>query len=59
MSVEQFSKADLRSARDEIAEDAPIAANRMLAYLGPVMSWAAQEDLIEVNSAPSRDGGRR
>lgn len=48
----QFSKADLREARDELAEDAPIAANRLLGYFGPVMSWAAQEDLVAHNFVP-------
>jgi integrase len=43
----QFSKADLRVARDEAAKNnGMIAANRLLAYLGPVMRWAAEEDLI-------------
>jgi integrase len=46
----QFSKADLRAARDAIAErGSPIAANRLLGYLGPVFKWAAQEDLIPTN----------
>jgi integrase len=46
----QFSKADLRAARDAIAErGSPIAANRLLGYLGPVLRWAAQEDLIPTN----------
>ena len=29
-----------------------IAGNRMLGYLGPVLRWAAQEDLIPVNFVP-------
>ncbi len=45
----QFSKADLRAARDEIAERAPIMANRFLAYLGPIWRWAAGEDLVPMN----------
>ena len=46
----QFSKADLRAARDAIAErGTQIAANRLLSYLGPVFKWAAQEDLIPTN----------
>jgi integrase len=46
----QFSKADLRAARDAIAErGTQIAANRLLGYLGPVFKWAAQEDLIPTN----------
>jgi integrase len=46
----QFGKADLRAARDAIAErGTQIAANRLLSYLGPVFRWAAQEDLIPTN----------
>ena len=46
----QFSKADLRAARDAIADRGTlIAANRLLGYLGPVFKWAAQEDLIPTN----------
>jgi integrase len=46
----QFSKADLRAARDAIADRGTlIAANRLLGYLGPVFRWAAQEDLIPTN----------
>jgi integrase len=46
----QFSKADLRAARDAmVAADAVFAGNRMLGYLGPAMRWAAQEDLIPTN----------
>ena len=46
----QFSKADLRAARDAIADrGTQIAANRLLSYLGPVFKWAAQEDLIPTN----------
>jgi integrase len=47
-----FTKADLRSARDKIAERAPYMANRFLAYLGPVLKWAAQEDIISHNPVP-------
>jgi integrase len=45
----EFSKADLRAARDKTAERGIIAANRLIAYLGPVMRWAAEEDLITAN----------
>ena len=46
----QFSKADLRAARDGADKNSGmIAANRFLAYLGPLMKWAAQEDLIPTN----------
>ena len=50
----QFSKADLRAARDAMVEAGTvIAANRMLGYLGPVLRWAAEEDLIPVNFVPA------
>jgi integrase len=46
----QFTKADLRAARDGAdRHSGMIAANRFLAYLGPLMKWAAQEDLIPTN----------
>lgn len=49
----QFSKADLRTARNIVAErDAPMQANRLLGYIGPVLRWAAGEDLIPVNFTP-------
>lgn len=47
--LNQFTKADLRVARDAIFDRAPIQANRFMAYFGPVMRWAAQEDYIEHN----------
>jgi integrase len=49
----QFSKADLRAARDVLVEAGSlISANRLLGYLGPVMRWGAQEDLIPTNFVP-------
>jgi integrase len=45
----QFSKADLRAARDACTARGTFAANRLLGYLGPVFKWAAEEDLIPVN----------
>ena len=54
LPADQFSKADLRAARDAMMEaDNVIAANRMLGYLGPVLRWAAEEDLIPVNFVPA------
>lgn len=45
-----FTKADLRKVRDTLLKDGgPYASNRFLAYLGPVMKWAACEDIIEHN----------
>ena len=53
LPADQFRKADLRAARDAMVEaDAMIAGNRLLQRLGPVMQWAAQEDLIPVNFVP-------
>jgi hypothetical protein len=47
LPASEFTKADLRAARDAIVErGALMQANRLLAYLGPVLRWAAQEDLI-------------
>ena len=49
----QFSKADLRAARDAIADrGVPIAGEPVARYLGPVLKWAAQEDLIPHNFVP-------
>jgi integrase len=60
LPAKQFSKADLRAARDAIAERAPLQANRMLSYLNPVLKWSAQEDLIAFNFAPDiRKGPER
>lgn len=53
LPADQFSKADLRAARDAMVEaDAMIAGNRLLQRLGPVLKWASQEDLIPVNFTP-------
>ena len=54
LPADQFSKADLRAARDAMVEaDAmhrrqPPARQRS----GPVLKWAAQEDLIPANFVP-------
>ncbi len=44
-----FTKADLRAARDAVAERAPAQANALLRNLSPVLKWAAQEDIIQAN----------
>ena len=50
----QFTKADLRTARNIVAErGAPMQANRLLGYIGPVLRWAAEEDLIPFNFTPA------
>jgi len=54
LPAEQFSKADLRASRDAMVEAGTvIAANRLLGYLGPILRWAAQEDLISMNFVPA------
>jgi integrase len=65
LPVSEFTKADLRAARDAIVErGALMQANRLLAYLGPVLRWAAQEDLIahnfvgDLRKAPERKRDR-
>ena len=53
MPADQFSKADLRAARDAMVErDALLAGNRLLQRLGPVLRWAEQEELIPANFMP-------
>jgi integrase len=50
----EFSKADLRAARDSLIEaGTPVQANRLLAAVSAAMGWAAQEDMVEVNLAPA------
>jgi integrase len=54
LPADEFSKADLRTVRDRLIEaDTATAANRLLASLGPVMRWAAEEDLIPANIVPT------
>lgn len=52
VAAAQFSKSDLRSARDVIAKRAPHQSNRFLAYLSPVWRWASSEDAVPVNFVP-------
>ena len=53
LPADQFTKADLRAARDAmVGRDAMIAGNRLLQRLGAVMKWGAQEDLIPANFVP-------
>ena len=48
----EFSKADLRDIRNRLVEaDTPGAANKLLGSIGPVLRWAAEEDLIAANFA--------
>src|SRR6185312_12057360 len=54
LPADQFSKADLRDVRDALIDAGTITAvNRLLASLGPVLRWAAEEDLISVNFVPA------
>lgn len=51
LPARDFSKADLRAARDKINEGNTHMGNRLLGYTSPILKWAASEDLIEVNFA--------
>jgi integrase len=54
VQADQFSKADLRDVRDKLIKAGTLTAvNRLLASLGPVLRWAAEEDLIPVNFVPA------
>jgi integrase len=54
LPVDQFSKNDLRAARDRLIDAGTIpAANRTLITLGTAMRWAAGEDLIVANFVPA------
>lgn len=50
--AKSFTKANLRTARDKVAERAPHMSDRFMSYLGPVMKWAAQEEKIDHNFCP-------
>jgi len=45
----EFTKSDLRIARDKVAERAPSQANALLRNLGPLWRWACQEELVVNN----------
>ncbi len=50
MPAAQFAKNDLRAIRNElVVSDRPAAANKLLASVGTMLQWAAEEDLIPVN----------
>jgi len=52
LPVGEFSKQDLRAARDRIVERGkPFQANRVVGYLSPVLAWASNEDLVATNFA--------
>ena len=49
----EVTKADLREARDIVAERGRIgASDQLLKYCGPLFRWAAQEDLVPYNFVP-------
>ncbi|RVJ00930.1 DUF4102 domain-containing protein [Sinorhizobium medicae] len=52
LPAKQFSKADLRKARDKVAKDAPQMSDRFMSYFGTCWKWAAQEDHIDYNFVP-------
>ncbi|RVP80662.1 DUF4102 domain-containing protein [Sinorhizobium meliloti] len=58
LPARQFSKADLKKARDKAAKGirkrkgkvgAPQMSDRFMSYLSPILNWAAKEDHIETN----------
>jgi integrase len=51
IAAEDFSKRDLRAARDEVAEKYPTQANRLLSITSVILQWAAEEDIIPTNFA--------
>lgn len=51
LPARQFSKADLRAARDAINEGNSHMGNRLLGYTSPILKWAASEDIIDFNFA--------
>ncbi len=54
LPVTFITKRELKLVRDAIADrGAYTQSNRFLAYLSPIMRWAASEDIIEANSVPS------
>lgn len=53
LPARSFTKADLISVRDRIAERAPHQSSAFLRYLGPVFRWAEMEDRIERNFVPA------
>ena len=49
----EVTKADVREARDMIAERGAVgASDKLLAYAGPLFRWAAREDLVPYNFIP-------
>ena len=59
MPAAAFGKNELRAARDAVAETAPVSSNRFMAYVSPILGWAAQEDLIPVDFSRVGHPGRR
>ncbi|HKG85196.1 MAG TPA: tyrosine-type recombinase/integrase [Beijerinckiaceae bacterium] len=52
LAATEFSKSDLRAARDVVVERGCLfQANRLVGYLSPVLAWAANEDLVPTNFA--------
>ncbi len=53
--VNEISRADVRDLVRAIAVKRPVAANRCLAHVRRVMSWAISQDKIEANPAAGID----
>jgi integrase len=51
MPLADLTKAHVRAAIREIAQEHPVAANRALARIKAVLNWGVEEDLVEANVA--------
>lgn len=63
MRAKDVTRAQIRSILEEIAKDAPIMANRVLASVRKMYNWAIGHDLVEQNPcfklpAPSKERRR-
>ncbi len=47
-----ITKTDVIRIRDQVAEQAPVASNRLLAHAGAVWKWAYREDKVPENFFP-------
>ena len=61
--MKDVTRAQIRVILDEIAKDAPIMANRVLASVRKMYNWAIGQDLVENNPcfklpAPSKERRR-
>lgn len=53
--IDSITKAEIKALIRRKAETAPIAANRLLAFVHRLMRWAQREDLLTINPASEVD----